>query len=191
MVRYPVSRSSVPLELRSAALEFLDGRGSILETAREVSSLLVESGLKGMIIGGVAVVLHGHVRTTKDVDVLAVPPLAPLGRVLEKGGFAYDGRKRQFVKRGIPVHLVPVGDQVELPPRTVELEGVIVPDLPGVVGMKLRSGSSDPLRAQDLADVIGLIRHAGLGPGFARHLDKDLRPAFRKLAGLVAREKRP
>jgi hypothetical protein len=53
--------------------------------------------------------------------------------------------------------------------------------------MKLRSGSSDPLRAQDLADVIGLIRRHRLDVGFARSVGKDLRPVFRKLARLIAR----
>jgi hypothetical protein len=51
--------------------------------------------------------------------------------------------------------------------------------------MKLRSDSTNLLRAQDLADVIGLIRHHQLTGNFARHLDKPLRPTFRTLARLV------
>jgi hypothetical protein len=54
--------------------------------------------------------------------------------------------------------------------------------------MKLRSGSTNLLRAQDLADVIGLIRHHRLTNGFARQLDKALRPIFRKLVRLIQRE---
>jgi hypothetical protein len=54
--------------------------------------------------------------------------------------------------------------------------------------MKLRSGSTNLLRAQDLADVIGLIRHHQLRRGFARHLDKTLRPAFRKLVYMIQQE---
>jgi predicted nucleotidyltransferase len=47
----------------------LEKRGAVLETARRVSHLLRDNKINGAIIGGVAVVLHGHVRTTKDVDV--------------------------------------------------------------------------------------------------------------------------
>ena len=40
-----------------------------------------------------------------------------------------------------------------------------------------------------MADVIGLIRHHQLTSAFARHLEKTLRPAFRKLVRLIQREK--
>jgi hypothetical protein len=60
--------------------------------------------------------------------------------------------------------------------------------LADLINMKLRSGATNLLRAQDLADVIGLIRHHQLSSGFARHLDKALRPAFRKLVRLIQRE---
>jgi hypothetical protein len=45
------------------------------------------------------------------------------------------------------------------------------------------------LRAQDLADVIGLLRHHRLTSGFAQHLDKALRPAFRKLVRMIQQER--
>ena len=61
-------------------------------------------------------------------------------------------------------------------------------DLPELIEMKLRSGTTNLLRAQDLADVIGLIRVHGLSGEFARTLDKALRPAFRKIARAIARE---
>lgn len=64
-----------PLFLRGQALRMLDGHRLIPETARELSRLFRERGVEAVVIGGVAVVLHGHVRTTVDVDVLATPPL--------------------------------------------------------------------------------------------------------------------
>jgi hypothetical protein len=54
--------------------------------------------------------------------------------------------------------------------------------------MKLRSGTANLLRAQDLADVIGLIRCRKLTGEFARHLGRSLRPTFRKLARAIERE---
>src|SRR6184192_3328155 len=57
------------MDVRHEALLMLDKRGAILDTAREVSRVLKQHKVRGAIIGGVAVVLHGHIRTTKDVDV--------------------------------------------------------------------------------------------------------------------------
>lgn len=51
--------------------------------------------------------------------------------------------------------------------------------------MKLRSGLASTVRAQDLADVIGLIRARHLTAEFAARLQKDLRPEFRKLVKAV------
>lgn len=57
--------------------------------------------------------------------------------------------------------------------------------------MKLRSGTTNLLRAQDLADVIGLARHHRLTGEFAARLDKSLRPAFRKIARALRDERPP
>ena len=176
------------LHLRDEALLLLDKRGKVLDIAREVSRLMRTAGVPGVVIGGIAVVLHGHIRTTKDVDIFIQPPLDPLAELLTSHGFIFDPTERAFVKRGVPVHLV-LPEQVGPPPKeTVEIEGVTTVPLADLIGIKLRSGSTNLLRAQDLADVIGLIRHHQLTSAFARHLDKPLRPAFRKLARMIQRE---
>jgi hypothetical protein len=138
----------------------------------------------------VAVVLHGHWRSTKDVDLLAVSPLESVAEVLRAHGFRHDPARREFVRyrEGIPVHLV-APEQAGTPARgTVEIEGVVTVALPDLIEMKLRSGTANLLRAQDLADVIGLIRRHRLSGEFARHLDRTLRPTFRKLARAIERE---
>jgi hypothetical protein len=66
--------------------------------------------------------------------------------------------------------------------------GISTVTLADLIEMKLRSGSNDLLRAQDLADVIGLIRQRKLRSDFARHIDKTRRSAFRKLVRLIERE---
>ena len=60
--------------------------------------------------------------------------------------------------------------------------------LADLIGMKLRSGSTNLLRAQDLADVIGLMRHHRLTSSFAPSRQR-LRPAFRKLARMIQQER--
>ena len=173
--------------IRDEALEILNGKGAILDTAREVSRLMREAGIDAAIIGGVAVVLHGHVRTTVDVDLFVSGSTDAVGDVLKAGGFEFDPAKREFAKAGVPVHLVTI-EQLKRPPSAfVEIEGIRTVDLASLIEMKLRSGTSDPLRAQDVADVIGLIRHHNLTATFARDIDKRLRPEFRKLVKAVHR----
>lgn len=174
--------------LREEALQMLDKRGAFLDVAREVSQLMREAGIPGVIIGGVAVVLHGHVRTTKDVDVALAPPLEPLAKLLTANGFTFDKKKKEFSKYGVPVHLVLPEQFGEISNELVEIEGISTVNLAQLINMKLRSGSENLLRAQDLADVIGLIRHHRLSGEFARHLDKNLRPAFRKLIRMIEKE---
>ncbi len=166
----------------------LDGGGAILDVAREVSGVLVSTGIPGMVIGGVAVVLHGHLRTTKDVDVYLGEPPERFARELEARGYRIDRERKELVKGGIPVHLV-MEDQVGTPPaKSEDIEGVRVVSLADLISMKLRSGTANLLRAQDLADVIGLIRHRRLTSKFAGRIQKDLRPEFRKLVKAIRDE---
>ncbi len=173
---------------REWALSLMEGRGEILETAKEISALFRESGLSAAIIGGIAVVLHGHWRATRDIDVLVGSSSRKIAALLESHGFVFDPVRREFVRDGIPVHLVLSEQTGTTLTRTVEIEGVLTVPLNDLIEMKLRSGMKHLLRAQDLADVIGLIRHQRLTGEFARSIEKTLRPAFRKLVREVGRE---
>jgi hypothetical protein len=136
----------------------LDKRGAILDTALEVSRVLKTHKIRGAVIGGVAVVLHGHIRTTKDVD-LYVPDADAAYEALTRAGYRYNETAREFDRDGIPVQLV-TPDILERPPaRSIEIEHITTVNLADLINIKLRSGLSSILRAQDLADVIGLMRH--------------------------------
>jgi hypothetical protein len=175
------------MDLRREALLMLENSGTVLDTARVVSRLLRQAKIKGAVIGGIAVVLHGHVRTTRDVDVLMWQPLEDFARVLGESGATHDREEREFLLEGVPVHLVPEemgGGAV----NTEEIEGVLTIGLADLVEMKLRSGMKNLARAQDLADVVGLIRARKLGSAFAAKLDKNVRPEFRKLVKAVEGE---
>ena len=93
------------------------------------------------------------------------------------------------MRESIPVHLVSL-DQIRKSPRIlVDLEGIRTVSLADLIGMKLRSGTANLLRAQDLADVIGLARCHRLTGEFARKLDKEDRPEFRKIVRAIAGER--
>lgn len=157
----------------------------VLEIAREVSRVIQQTAQDAAIIGGVAVVLHGHVRTTVDVDVLVSGDPELFSSALKKAGFSFDRQNREFVKRSVPVHLV-LPDQVKTTPgRRQEIDGIITVGLAELMAMKLLSGMSNPLRAQDLADVIALIRVHKLGAAFAAKLPTPLRSEFKKLVRAI------
>jgi hypothetical protein len=174
--------------LRNEALGLLDKRSAILDLARELSQLMLSAGVPGVVIGGIAVVLHGHVRTTKDIDVFIAGSTESLAQLLMANGFGFDSARREFLREGIPVHLVTLEQLEQEPRKTVEIEGITTVSLEDLIAIKLRSGSSNVLRAQDLADAIGLIRHHRLTGEFARHLDKSLRPTYRRLIKELKRE---
>jgi len=147
-----------------------------------------QAGITGVVIGGVAVVLHGHVRTTKDIDLFLDQPLEAMAKLLVAAGFQFDEKRREFLREDVPVHLV-TREQIAKPPhQTVEIEGITTVTLADLIEMKLRSGTKNILRAQDLADVIGLIRRHNLSSEFARQLDKSVRPDFRKLVKAIETE---
>src|SRR4051812_19759845 len=112
------------MDLRNEAMLMLEKRGAVMETARAVSRLMRRHQMHGAIIGGVAVVLHGHVRTTKDVDVLVQQPLEQMRATLEQEGFTFDPQRREFSHEGVPVHLVPREMVRPEPKDFVELEEI-------------------------------------------------------------------
>ncbi len=183
----PQARTIAPA-LRDEALSLLDHRGSILDVARKLTVLMRRNGIPGVVIGGVAVVLHGYVRTTIDIDIILDQPLETIAGLLIADGFHHDAARREFVHEGVPVHLV-TREHVTTPPRnTIEIDGIATVSLADLINMKLNSGINNILRAQDLADVNGLIRHNHLTGEFAEHLEKSLRAAYRKLVNAIQRE---
>lgn len=168
----------------------LEGRGPVLDVARDVSRIMMEKGIEGGVIGGIAVLLHGHARTTIDVDVY-VASTKDMARALEAGGYEFHADQRAFVKHNVPVHLVTIDTLRTAPAEYQVISGVRVASLHDIIGMKLRSGTDDILRAQDLADVIGLIRRLRLSSEFASRLPKPLRSTFRKLARAIQRQDGP
>lgn len=172
------------------AFMMLEGTGPVLEVAREISAILRQTNIRGAIIGGVAVSAHGYVRTTVDVDVYVESQSAELGRALEAHGFIHSPERKEFVKSGVPVHVVTRSQLTTPPSQFQDIRGLQTVSLADLINMKLRSGTRNILRAKDLGDVIGLIRHHRLTKDFLPRIDKELRDEFRKLIDAIEREQR-
>jgi Nucleotidyltransferase of unknown function (DUF6036) len=176
-------------QVQSAGLALLTHDSPILDVARQVSGLIREHGLTAAVIGGVAVVLHGHTRTTLDVDVYA-QDAERLKSVLESAGFTWDAPARQFSKDGVPVHLVTTTHMPTPPAQYEDVQGIRTVSLADLINMKLASGTANVLRAQDLADVIALMRAHALTGEYTPRINKPLRPDFRRLLDALAKERR-
>jgi len=146
-----------------------DPRVKTTTLATRVCARLNECGVRYLVIGGIACVLHGYVRATTDVDILIERSLANAERLLEAlgglgWGFARDWRAEEILARPITV----IGDDPQVDiftvawsvtydsamtrSSTVSVEGVDIP----LVGIDDLIASKQTARPLDAADVEAL-----------------------------------
>ncbi len=172
------------------------GEGGIHDAAAAIGRRLADAGIDYAIAGAIALGEHGFKRLTTDVDVLI--------RREDLARF-----KAQWLGRGY-VELRPGGKAVRDTTNNIKIDFLLTGDFPGdgkpkpvafpepsaaatrgakyrvvslprLVEMKLASGMTAPHRLHDLADVLRLIREAGLVRGFASEIDPYVRPKFDEL----------
>ena len=126
--------------------------------------LLAQAQVPYALVGGVAVIHHGYVRATRDLDLLlAREDLTRLVPHLAEHGFERSATNRlRHVESCVDVDLLFGGDPRPRPgappyPQPRDLgrspRETDVVDLPGLVDLKLVAG-----RHQDLADVVALLK---------------------------------
>ena len=129
----------------------------------QVRKLLEDAGVAFRIVGGVAVVHHGYLRTTEDVDVLVAADARPrIDAQLVKHGFERTSTNRlRHIASSVRVDILVAGEAL---PRGVgvypspETLGASardpqVVDLRGLLELKLAAR-----RHRDLADVVELLK---------------------------------
>lgn len=141
------------------------------------------------VVGGIAVVLHGGGRHTRDIDIYAADRWAAHER-LEAAGIMWASDRREHLVEGVPVHMV-ADDSLGGPPKHVgDIEGIKVVGLADLVRGKLTVGLQEVKRSKDLAHVIDLIEAIPLNKSFAAKLPQELRAPFRELVDQVRGESR-
>jgi predicted nucleotidyltransferase len=117
---------------------------------RQVLEVLTRRGVDFTVIGGFAVIAHGHPRNTRDIDFVAAPDHANLQRVAEtlrdlNGGLNFFNE----VPGGVPyAELRERALVVELAGLTIRVAG-----RDDLIRMKQAAG-----RPQDLDDIAALTR---------------------------------
>jgi hypothetical protein len=145
------------------------GRLRAENRAAMVCAALNGAGAHYLVIGGVACILHGYIRATKDVDILIERTLDNARRVLEglEGvgyGFAREWLAEEILRKPITiigddpaVDLFTVAwsvkyDDAVVRSQTVEAGGVPIP----LVGLDDLIASKRTGRPQDTADIVVL-----------------------------------
>jgi hypothetical protein len=171
---------------------------AVTETLARVTDRLTEEGIDYAIIGGMALVAHGYVRFTNDVDLLTTPE--GLNRVHERlvgRGYrpAFEGARKKLrdTQTGIDVEFITTGEfpgdgkpkAVVFPvPRdaSIDRDGRRVITLPKLIELKLASGlSAEHRRLRDLADVQDLIIALKLPRDLGEDIDPSVRDEFYRM----------
>jgi hypothetical protein len=160
-----VDRATATLQrLRRLALPMSSSIAAIDDALPAARALLDAAGVDYRIVGGAAVVHHGHARLTDDVDVLlAKVDQHRLDPLLAAHGFARESPARlRHVASGVTVDFLPAGDPMPRPgdppyPSVVDVgtseDDTRVASLRGLIELKLRAR-----RHQDHADIVALLK---------------------------------
>ncbi len=178
------------------------------QTLREIARRLDEMGIAYAVVGGMALVAHGYLRTTVDVDLLVTSE--SLKRIHERlDGMGYlppfEGSKNlRDTRTGVRIEFIVAGQYpgdgkpkpVAFPdPAAVsvaeEIDGVRYVNLPTLIELKLAAGMTNPGRLRDLADVQELIRVLKLPRGYGKKLNPYVNAKFEELIGAIQQDSSP
>ncbi len=165
----------------------------LLDTARRLHACFSRHGVAYTIIGGLAVVRNGAVRTTVDVDVLLRKEDREKARAALRADFATGVDRARDRRNQVEVDFLYSGDEWgmvvpmpapaehsvfdgELGANFMDLRGIL--ELKTAVYLHKRKEDGIELAAKDLADVVALVR-ANLEAADSRLL-ASLNPAIRK-----------
>ncbi|HEX9501215.1 MAG TPA: hypothetical protein VGA10_06130 [Thermoanaerobaculia bacterium] len=171
---------------------------AVAETLTRVTDRLKEEGIDYAIIGGMALVAHGYVRFTNDVNLLTTREgLNLIHERLVGRGYrpAFEGARKKLrdTQTGIDVEFITSGEfpgdgkpkSVVFPvPRdaSIDRDGRRVITLPKLIELKLASGlSAEHRRLRDLADVQDLIIALKLPRGLGEQIDPSVRDEFYRM----------
>jgi len=178
------------------AQRFFPGDAEVQRAMHKLIAVLDAAGIPCAIAGGMALNHHGYRRVTTDVDVLLTRDgLDRLEHEVLGRGYVEtspEGKGLRDIEHDVVIHVLLAGDYpgdgkpkpVRFPdPASVAVRGEHGAFLPleTLIELKLASGLSAPHRLKDLADVLELIRAAGLPATLADRLDPSVRAKYTEL----------
>ncbi|MBX3233719.1 MAG: hypothetical protein KIT84_21470 [Labilithrix sp.] len=195
MSQLPREREAAFWSAAKRATEFFMGTADVQRALVKLAATLDELGIPYAIADAMALNEHGYVRMTSDVDVLLTRDgLERFKRERLGRGYVekFPGSKGlRDTENDVLIDVLIAGDYpgdgkpkpVRFPDPSVAIRGERVALLPveKLVDLKLASGLSAPHRLKDIADVLELIKHAGLPRDLADRVDASVRGKYLEL----------
>lgn len=165
-------------------------------TLKNICGRLQDLDIDYAVVGGMALVAHGYIRTTVDVDILLNQDgLKRAHDALEGLGYRppFEGSKNlRDTQTGVRIEfLISGGYPGDGKPKPVTfpepsdtsivIDGISYLNLNSLLELKLASGMTNPGRIRDLADVQELIRTLELPEKRAEELNPFVREKFVEL----------
>jgi hypothetical protein len=178
--------------------EFFLNKSPVQDTLRNIARRLSDEGIDYVVIGGMALALHGLVRPTQDVNLLMTGEgLEKFQKALVGRGYVplFSGARKHFrdTETRVKVEIITSGEYpgdgkpkpVAFPtPKDVAVAvgEFRVVRLESLIELKLASGLSAKHRElRDLADVQQLIETLKLPQAFGARLDSSVRHEYVRL----------
>lgn len=181
--------------LREGSMHF-EKESAVHKTLERIAAKLTEMNIPYAIAGGMALFFHGLRRFTEDVDILVTRDgLKAIHEKLDGLGYVppFAGSKNlRDAESGVKIEFLVTGDfpgdgkpkPVAFPNPadvSVDLSGIPCLSLQALIELKLASGMTNPMRMQDLTDVLRLIETQHLDRALANSLNQYVRGKFLEL----------
>lgn len=182
------------------------GTSEVNKTLRRITKRLDELGIPYAVAGGMAMIAHGYVRFTDDVDILVTrEDLHRLHDEVDGRGWVrpFSGSKNlRDADTGVKIEFLLTGDYpgdgkqkpVAFPsPKgvAVEIEGIKYLNVATLINLKLASYMTGRDRAKDLGDVQELMKALGLADELTDSIDPYVRHLYVDLCDKLAQLDRP
>jgi hypothetical protein len=182
------------------------GTGEVNKTLKRITAKLNELNIPYAVAGGMAMVAHGYVRFTDDVDILVTREgLTQLHDAVDGLGWVRPfqaSKNLRDVSTGVKIEFLIAGEfpgdgkpkPVAFPqPAEVarEVQGIQYLDVPTLINLKLASYMTGADRAKDLGDVQELMKAKSLGRELADQLHPYVRPLYIDLCERLEQTSRP
>lgn len=144
------------------------GESHLITQLRETVVALQNAGIRYMLIGGVAVNIHGYLRATRDLDLMLLVEDADIAHATFMGlGYqTLDHRAdiASYVRGTQRLDVLyaqrPISRGLLEQPAEADFNGLKLPvvSLEGLLGLKIQAFSDDPRRIRDFEDMMQLVK---------------------------------
>lgn len=198
-----INSRSIP-EIFAEGQRYFMGQGGLNNALTQLAADLKAHGIDYAVIGAVALLAHGYLRFTEDIDlVLTREGLEKFHQELIGSGYApaFPGARKRLrsVPEGVSIKVMTTGEYpgdgkpkpVAMPEPALasEIDGVKFVTLEKLIELKLASGMTATDRLKDLADVQELIKIRALKKDFAERLAPYVRDKFFELYDGIEKSK--